>query len=61
MTNRTDRESKKILVRLVVLYEHLDRLRALPKPRSEKVNDLIEAIYIRIEREKQKLRKGKPS
>ena len=61
MTNRTDKNSKKILTRLVVLYEHLDRLRNIPKPRPENINDLIEAIYTRIEREKQKLRRGNPS
>ena len=51
------KQSKVILTRLLVLYEHLDRLRDVPKPRPEQVQLAIDALYIRIEREKKKLRK----
>lgn len=56
---RNNRKSKEILVRLVVLYEHLDKLRSIPKPRPEQVTMAIDALYTRIEREKQKLRRIK--
>jgi hypothetical protein len=55
--NRQDKKSKEILTRLLVLYEHLDKLMALPKPRPENADLMIDAIHARIEREKQKLRK----
>lgn len=51
------KQSKVILTRLLVLYEHLDRLRDVPKPRPEQVQLAIDALYVRIEREKKKLRK----
>jgi hypothetical protein len=56
---RNNRKSKEILVRLVVLYEHLDKLRSIPKPRPEQVTMAIDALHTRIEREKQKLRRIK--
>jgi len=49
------KKSKKVLSKLVVLYEHLDNLRNIPKPRSENVELMIEAIYLRIAEEKKKL------
>lgn len=49
-------KSKVILTKLLVLEEHLDRLRDIPKPRDKSVDAMIEAIYSRIEREKKKLR-----
>ena len=54
---RQSRQSKEILTRLLVLYEHLDTLRDVPKPRPEQVQMAIDALYVRIEREKKKLRK----
>lgn len=54
-----NRQSKVILTRLVVLYQHLDRLRDVDKPRPQQVQMAIDALYTRIEREKQKLRKLK--
>jgi hypothetical protein len=53
---KNKRKSKEILTRLLVLHEHLDNLRALPKPRTEKVENVIEALFIRIEKEKRSLR-----
>ena len=53
--------SKYILAKIVMLYNHLDTLRKYPKPRPENVKNLIEALYIRIEAEKKKLRKLKPN
>lgn len=50
-------KSKFILARLVVLYDHLDKLESLPKPRSENADLMIEAIYERIRQEQKKLRK----
>ena len=55
--DRKEKKSKEILTRLLVLYEHLDKLMALPKPRPENAKLMIDAIHARIEREKQKLRK----
>jgi len=55
--DRQDKKSKVILTKLLVLYEHLDNLLSTPKPRPENVQLIIDAIYARIEREKQKLRK----
>lgn len=49
------KKSKQILSRLVVLYEHLDRLRDVPKPRPQDVDLMIEALYVRIAEEKKKL------
>lgn len=54
---RQSRQSREILTRLLVLYEHLDTLRDVPKPRPEQVQMAIDALYVRIEREKKKLRK----
>lgn len=51
-----NKKSKEILTRLLVLYQHLDRLRSIQKPRSDDAKMMIEALYIRIEREKEKLR-----
>lgn len=51
-----NKKSKEILTRLLVLYQHLDRLRSIQKPRSVEAKMMIEALYIRIEREKEKLR-----
>jgi hypothetical protein len=48
--------SKAILTKLLVLEQHLDRLRNIPKPRDKNVDVMIEAIHARIEREKKKLR-----
>lgn len=50
-------KSKVILSRLVTLYEHLDRLYNIPKPRTEDVDMMIKALHIRIESEKKKLSK----
>lgn len=54
-------KSKEILTRLIVLEEHVDRLRSLPKPRTRQVEDIIDALHIRIEREKKALRNLPPS
>ena len=56
---KNNRKSKEILVRLLVLYDHLDKLMNIPKPRSEQVTLAIDALHMRIEREKQKLRRIK--
>ena len=50
--------SKYILAKLVLLYEHLDKLRSIPKPRPDNVKLLIEAVHVRIDKEKKKLRAG---
>jgi hypothetical protein len=49
-------DSKYILAKLVLLYEHLDKLRSISKPRPDNVKMLIEAVHIRIDKEKKKLR-----
>jgi len=49
-------DSKYILAKLVLLYEHLDKLRSISKPRPDNVKMLIEAMHIRIDKEKKKLR-----
>ena len=56
---KNNRKSKEILVRLIVLYEQLEKLRSIPKPRPENVTLAIDALHVRIEREKQKLRRIK--
>ena len=54
---KQSRQSREILTRLLVLYEHLDTLRGVPKPRPEQVQMAIDALHVRIESEKKKLRK----
>ena len=55
---RSNRNSKEILVRLLVLYDHLEKLESI-KPRTEHAQLIIDALHVRIEREKAKLRKIK--
>lgn len=53
---RASNKSKRILTKILVLYEHLDRLMDIPKPRPNNVNMLIDAVHEKIEQEKKKLR-----
>ena len=55
---RNNGKSKEILVRLLVLYDHLEKIEAI-KPRTEKAQMMIDALHVRIEREKDKLRRLK--
>ena len=55
---RNNRKSKEILFRLLVLYDHLEKLESV-KPRTEQAQLIIDALHVRIEREKAKLRKLK--
>jgi len=43
---------------LLVLYDHLEKLESI-KPRTEHAQLIIDALHVRIEREKAKLRKIK--
>jgi hypothetical protein len=56
---KNNRQSKEILVRLLVLYDHLEVLMNTPKPRPDNIQLAIDALHARIEREKQKLRRIK--
>jgi len=55
---KNNRKSKEILVRLLVLHDHLDKLESI-KPRTEQAQLIIDALHVRIEREKAKLRRIK--
>lgn len=55
---KNNRKSKEILVRLLVLHDHLDNLESI-KPRTEQAQLIIDALHVRIEREKAKLRRIK--
>lgn len=55
---RNNRKSKENLVRLLVLYDHLEKLESI-RPRTEQTQLIIDALHVRIEREKIKLRKIK--
>ena len=52
-----DEESKEILAKIIIIYDHIDALEVkYPRPRHSRIDDIIEAFERRILVETKKLK-----